>query len=50
MNNENQCCKKQRTLEEESEGKNRFIDLTRDYGFKIVLADENHPQLMMWHS
>lgn len=47
MEYENQCCKTQRTLEEESRGKSRFINLTRDYGFKIVMADENHPELML---
>ena len=25
----------------------RFIDLTRDYGFKIVMADDSHPELML---
>ena len=27
--------------------KTTFIDLTRDYGFKIVMADDAHPELMM---
>ena len=29
------------------ECKSRFIDLTRDYGFKIVMADGEHPGLML---
>ena len=27
-------------------GKPVFIDLTRDFGFKIVLADPDHPELL----
>ena len=30
-----------------NDAKSRFIDLTRDYGFKIVMADEDHPELML---
>ena len=32
---------------EEVREKSRFIDLTRDYGFKIVMADEDHTELML---
>ncbi|MCQ2052111.1 MAG: PD-(D/E)XK nuclease family transposase [Bacteroidaceae bacterium] len=40
-------CKTQRPLKKESNKQSRFIDLTHDYGFKIVMADENHPELML---
>lgn len=46
MNKTDPCCETQRTLEE-NVMKSRFIDLTRDYGFKIVMADESHPELML---
>ena len=44
MNHEDNCCETQRTLNVRN---GRFIDLTRDYGFKIVMADEDHPELML---
>lgn len=56
MQNENPDCEKQRTLEKcECEnssdnnviGLSRFIDLTRDYGFKIVMTNEDCPELML---
>lgn len=44
MMNLNTCCDTQRPL---SEDRRSFVDLTRDYGFKIVMADEGHPELML---
>lgn len=42
MRNDNPYCETQRTF-----NNSRFIDLTRDYGFKIVMADDSHPELML---
>ncbi len=35
------------TNQDSEEQETTFINLTRDYGFKIVMADEKHPELMM---
>lgn len=58
MRDENPYCETQRTFGECEKSKeivnpeekclsSHFIDLTRDYGFKIVMADEDHPELML---
>lgn len=45
MKSENPYCEtRQSTLKE---AKSRFIDLTHDFGFKIVMADDSHPELML---
>ena len=42
-------CKKYEEIASSEEKRlcSRFIDLTRDYGFKIVMADDSHPDLML---
>ena len=39
--------KPQATAASNRQSKSPFIELTRDYGFKIVMADPDHPELML---
>lgn len=32
------------TNQRDEEQQTTFIDLTKDYGFKIVMVDESHPE------